>query len=380
MSPAVRHVRRARRLLAGAGALLLGVGPATAGAAADEDGAARERWDTRVLARVQAPGYPAYVHVHTNGRVYAGTFTNPRGDRQPSVVREWTPDGTLLRSWRVRGQRLEEPHGVQVAQQTVRGELVLLERSTSSLRLLDPRTGRQRLVTRFPDLPACVPPTTPAPGCSPNVLDLPAIPNYATWGPRGALLVSDYGQAVIWRVPPGGGTPRVWFSSPALDGTHFGTTGLVHRPRRGDLLIAQQSTATDGTAPTHGKLYRLPIGDRGRPGRLRTLWTSQPTELPDGFGIARSGRIYLANAGPSAQLVVLSPRGEELERFPRVPLTGDNGSPVPFDTPSNATFLGSRVLVANQSFSGTTDHHAILDVEVGERGRAPYVPRGASLR
>jgi hypothetical protein len=33
--------------------------------------------------------------------------------------------------------------------------------------------------------------------------------------------------------------------------------------------------------------------------------------------------------------------------------------------------------VANQSFFGSTDHHAILDVEVGERGRPTYLPRAA---
>ena len=73
---------------------------------------------------------------------------------------------------------------------------------------------------------------------------------------------------------------------------------------------------------------------------------------------------------------MLSATGEELERFPEAPGPGDNGSPVPFDTPSNATFLGSRVLVANQSFTGDSSHHAILDVYVGERGRAPYLPAG----
>lgn len=130
----------------------------------------------------------------------------------------------------------------------------------------------------------------------------------------------------------------------------------------------------------NGKLYRVPIRRDGRPGPLETLWTSQPTELPDGFGIAQSGQIYLANAGPSAQLVVLSPTGEELERFPEVPFTGDNGSAIPSDTPSNATFRGTRVLVANQSFTGDTSHHAVLEVETGERGRAPYLPPGAFFR
>ena len=49
---------------------------------------------------------------------------------------------------------------------------------------------------------------------------------------------------------------------------------------------------------------------------MRALWTSRPGDLPDGFGIARSGRIYLANAGLSNQLVRLSPTGEELGALP----------------------------------------------------------------
>ncbi|HSF03094.1 MAG TPA: hypothetical protein VLA62_08790 [Solirubrobacterales bacterium] len=50
---------------------------------------------------------------------------------------------------------------------------------------------------------------------------------------------------------------------------------------------------------------------------------------------------------------------------------------MPFDTPSSVTFVGKRVLVANQSFLGDRDHHAILDVYVGERGEPVWIPRRA---
>ena len=60
-----------------------------------------------------------------------------------------------------------------------------------------------------------------------------------------------------------------------------------------------------------------------------------------------------------------------------MPGTGENGSPVPFDTPSSATFAGRRVFVANQSFTGDRDHHAVLDVYVGERGEPVWIPRRA---
>ena len=327
----------------------------------------RERWDTRVFAMVAEPGFPAYAFVHRNGRVYAGTYTNPRGDSTPSLVREWRADGTLQRTWRVPDQDLSQDHGVQVANADRRGRLVLLEKSKARVMTLSTRTGRFRTWARLPDLP--------------EVEGTP-IPNYATWGPRGALFVTDYGQAVIWRISRKTRKPQPWFVSPALQGAAgFGTTGIVHRPKQRDLLITQQSVSDGSGLPTNGALYRLPIKRSGRPGALSTMWTSQPGDLPDGFGIGRrTGRIYVANAGSSNQLVVLNRRGEELERFPAIPGSGENGSPIPFDTPSNATFLGKRLMVANQSFAGNTDHHAILDVYVGERGRPSYLPRLAFWR
>lgn len=353
-------MRRLPALLATA-ALVVGATAAPAPAAPE-----RERWDTRVFSTVPSPGFPAYVFAHTNGRVYAGTYTNPQGDTQASRVFEWRRDGTLLRSWTLKHQDLSAPHGVQVANQDRRGRLVLLEKSRARVLTLNIETGKFRRWATIPDLPE---------------VDGSPIPNYATWGPAGALYVTDYGQAVIWKIGRRTQEPKAWFTSEALaGGAGFGTTGIVFDPAERELLITQQSTATDGSAPTNGKLYALPLGKDGRPGELETLWTSLPGDLPDGFGLARSGRIYIANAGLSAQLVVLSRDGEELERFPEAPGSGENGSSIPFDTPSNATFQGRRVLVANQSYSGESEHHAVLDVYVGERGVPVYLPRGAVWR
>ena len=368
--------RSAAACAALAGVLLLAVLPAVGTATAAGTAAApRERWDTRVLAHVQSPGYPAFVYAHPNGRVYAGTYTNPTGDTIRSRVLEYTRSGTLVRSWTVPGQDLTEDHGVQVATSDARGRLVLLEKSTSRVMRLNLKTGRFSTYATVPDLPTCPPGTEPDGRCTPNVVDGPAIPNYAAWGKGGVLYLTDYGQAVIWRVPPGGGPPKAWFSDARLDGTEFGTAGLLMAPGHRALLLTQQSSI-DGPEATQGKLFRLSVRD-GRPGTMRRLWTSLPGDLPDGFGIGRSGRIYVGNAGLSNQLVVLSPEGVEIERFPELPLTGDNGSEIPFDTPSSATFSGRRVLVANQSFTGDTSHHAILDVYVGERGVPAWIPHSA---
>ncbi|WP_435770333.1 SMP-30/gluconolactonase/LRE family protein [Nocardioides sp. SYSU DS0651] len=352
-----RAALRRTTLLGVVAALLATVGLLPAAAAE------RPVWHTRVFANVPKPGFPAYVHVHPNGRVYAATYTNPTGDAMRSRVFEWTASGTLLRSWTVPGQDLAAPRGVQVATSDARGRLVLLEKSRGRVLTLDVTTGRFRVQATIPDLPG---------GGHP-------IPNYATWGPDGGLYVSDYGQDVIWRIPAAGGTPRAWFRSLALAGLQFGTTGLVYEPDRRAFLISQQTT-TDPLDLLRGHLYRLPVRADGSPGALRTLWTSGPLDLPDGFGISAAGNIYVALLGTN-QVVKLGPDGAVRDRFPKAPLVGSNGSAVPFDSPSNATFLGTRLLVANQSaIVGNASHHVILDVEVGEPGAAPFIPARSRLR
>ncbi|WP_182378827.1 hypothetical protein [Nocardioides sp. WS12] len=328
----------------------VGLGPATA--------AERAVGHTRVFAKVQSPGFPAYVHVHPNGRVYAGTYTNPTGDALRSRVFEYAASGTLLRSWTVPGQDLTKPRGVQVATSDARGRLVLLEKSLGRVLTLDVTTGRFAVQATIPDLPGAGHP----------------IPNYAAWGPGGALYLSDYGQDVIWRIPAAGGAPRVWLRTAKLAGlAGFGTTGIVYEPATRSFLVSQQTTS-DLLGLLRGHLYRIPVLSTGGPGALRTVWTSGPLDLPDGFGIARSGNVYLSLLGTN-QLLKLSPTGKVLARMRAT------GSAVPFDSPSNATFLGTRVLVANQSaILGNTSHHVILDVEVGERGAPLFIPAQSTLR
>ena len=92
------------------------------------------------------------------------------------------------------------------------------------------------------------------------------------------------------------------------------------------------------------------------------------------FAIAQSGAIYVALLVTN-QIGVIGPDGTERERFPPTPLLGDNGSAIPFDNPSSVRFLGTRLMVANQSYiMGDTTHMAILDVEAGEPGLPEYVP------
>jgi hypothetical protein len=331
----------------------------------------RERWDTKVFARVGHPGYPALPHVRGD-RVYEGTYTNPRGDSTPSVVREYTADGLQLRSWEIEGQDLAAEHGIQVTAHTADGRLVLNDRTPARTLLLDTATGEQTTYATYADLPTCSP-LGGSGDCSPTLADHAPMPNVSAWGPDGGLYTTDFQQGVIWRVSPGGGAAQVWLSDPVLAGETFGTAGIALGPDRDAFLIAQAMTNSAG--PGIGGVYRIPLNADGSAGTPEKLWASGPGELPDGLAVTETGRIYVTLVGLAAQVVVLEPTGAEVERFPEVPVTGDNGSPIPFDSPSGATFLGSRLLIANQSFLGDRDHQAILDVETGEPGLNPYVPQ-----
>ena len=359
-------------------ALALTLALAAGAAATPASAQPRPRWDTQLLARIQAPGYPASAYPHPNGRVYVGTYANPQGDAFPSRVFEFDPDsGSLLRSWTLRGQDLAAEHGVQAATSDAAGRLVLLDRSPPRALILDTRTGEFTRYSTFADLKPCGS-GGPAGSCSPTSQDLVPMPNYAAWGPGGELYVSDFQQGVVWRVPPGGGAATVWLADRRLDGQQFGTTGLALAADRRTLIVGQGSSGGLGSVanPSTGKLYKVPVGADGSPGEMTQLWESGPAELPDGFGIARSGRIYVALFNAN-QIGVVGPDGAEIERFP-AGTGGQNGSPAPFDSPSSAKFLGTRLMVPNQSYlNGDPQNMTVLDVETGEPGLPEYIPPGA---
>ena len=152
-------------------------------------------------------------------------------------------------------------------------------------------------------------------------------------------------------------------------------------PDHRTLLFDQASNGGFGAPnPTTGKLYEVPIGPGGRAGALKQLWESGPADAPDGCVLSRSGHIYVALAGESSQVVELGADGHELLRFGQQ-YTGSNDSSVPYDTPSGLAYLGTDLIVANQSyFAGDTANQALLDVETGEPGMPAYVPANAGLK
>ncbi len=352
-----------------------------AGSALAESTSAGKRGTVKVLARIPAPGFPALPHVIGN-HIFEGTYDDPAGNHVPSRVFEYTATGKLLHSWTVRGQNLGQPHGVQVAANDSRGRLLLLDKTSGRIIRLNPRSGAQTLYSRVPNLPLC---TTVGAGkpCSPETQNLAPMPDYAAWGPGGSLYVTDYQQAVIWRIPPGGGKARIWLVSPRLDGGMFGTACILLMPDHRTLLFDQASNGGvqgAGTSPQAGKLYEVPIERSGKPGRLKKLWQSGAADAPDGCALSRAGHIYIALAGASNQIVELSSKGHQLARFGQQ-YTGSENSPIPFDTPSGLAWSGTNLIVANQAYlDQNRSNMALLRLATAERGVPSYVPPRAGLK
>jgi sugar lactone lactonase YvrE len=330
------------------------------------EGASRPPLDIRLFATVPSPGSPEPVAVGPKHRIYVGTNQQGRGDAGvPSVVLVYSREGNLRRTIALRGQPLEESHGIQGLAFDAAGRLYVLDRSAAPrLVRINLATGRQRDYARFRDVPACA-----AAGrtgdCSATEGDLPAGPDYAAFGPDGEMYVTDIDQALIWRVPPRGGRPRAWFTDPLLESV-FGPNGIQVMGDGRTLLFADTiGSQSSGHFPAGG-LYTLRIKRDGRAGRFAELWLSQPADGPDGFAIARSGRIYVALAAAN-QIAVISAQGEELTRVP-ADSTANQALEVSLDGPASVAFLGRRILVTNQSLGGKPASWAVLDVYTGERG------------
>ena len=259
---------------------------------------AADEWETTVFAKVPSPGFPAYVFVHRNKRVYAGTYAAVAAST-PSRVFEWSRHGTLLRSWAVPGQQPGAEHGVQVRQPDPL-------RAAGRARHLDldgphPRHPDRAVADGRPPARRRAQLRHLGPG-------------------RGALRHRLRRRPDLEGRPPGPGQGVVHL--PALQGAEtFGTTGIVFRKRERDLLITQQTTADGGgVTPTQGFLYRLPVKRGGRPARSRRCGPPSRATCPTasesagGPGTSTSPWRVLSN-----QIVEIDANGNEVDRFPDQP-------------------------------------------------------------
>jgi sugar lactone lactonase YvrE len=201
----------------------------------------------------------------------------------------------------------------------------------------------------------------------------PVLLNDLAFDKKGNLYITDTFQATIWRVPPGGGAPQVWYSSSAIDGI-FGPNGI----RMDAASQKMYFTVTfDGTGK--GYVYTLPLVDHPTDADLTLFHAyTTPFEGPDGVAFGKSGKLYVALAGYS-QISVLRPDGSEETRFSGpAQRPGDPGNPLVWQNPANIAFdNGSRtLLVTNHASLVPNPEFAVFDVYVNDQAGKLFGPGG----
>jgi sugar lactone lactonase YvrE len=322
---------------------------------------------------VPSPGQPEPVAIGPDRRVYVGTNQQGMGDAgAASRIFVFSRRGSLRDDFALQGQDLTQEHGIQGLAFDGDGRLYALDRSADPRVVrIDLETGEQRDYAAFRDVPPCLL-GGPQGNCSATIGNMPAAPNWASFAPDGSLYVTDIEQALIWRVPPGGGAAEVWFTDPRLENL-FGPNGNQFMADGRTLLFAVSATGPVTGDPVSSALYAIEVRGDGSPGDLELFWRGRPLDGLDGFAIARSGNVYAALAAAN-QIAVISPGGAELARVPADPVANAQQE-IPFDGPASVAFLARRVLVTNQTFPvANPSHWAVLDVFAGERGLPLFRP------
>jgi sugar lactone lactonase YvrE len=216
------------------------------------------------------------------------------------------------------------------------------------------------------ELPSCPPGGAPptAQPCSPTLVDMPTWANYVVFDRSGYGYVSDLQSATIWRVPPGGGTARVWFQDARLD-SYFGPNGLAIDPSGTKLYVAM-TASFQPTSPGLGIIYTLPLVSSPRAADLHTFFTyPEPGAGPDGLAFGASRKLYVALAGTN-QISVLDSNGTEALRFPDA--AANAMQEIPYDAPASIAFDGAgSILVTNHSFfTADRNHWAVLRAYVND--------------
>ena len=207
----------------------------------------------------------------------------------------------------------------------------------------------------------------------------PSLLNDLAFDHDGNLYVTDSFAATIFRIPPGGGAPVVWFTDPRLAGdpaVPFGVNGI--RIDKDGQKVYVSVTAQNGNL--NGVIYRLPLVASPTAADLEEFHTypfvfGLPPVLPgpDGVAFGKSGKLYVALAGTS-QISVLRPDGSEEARYSG-PAANPGGSPdpLPWANPANIAFDDHErsLLVTNHASLVPFDPSlfVVFDVFVDDKGQ-----------
>lgn len=331
-------------------------------------GASAAFGDATILAPFPSqPGFPEGVAVR-DGRVWsagAATF-GTTGAGPSSVIAFDRATGAQVARHDTVGENLLAEHANSSIAFDADGRLYVLNTQLGTYRL-DAQGNQQAYSSPFPDLKSCLPPLVNAP-CSPTVADLPALPNDIAFAPNGDAYVTDSMQATIWRIPKGGGTPKIHYQDSRFASPYIGTNGLRLNPAGTHLYITVTVDMLGAAS-----VYTLPLANPAK-NELKLFHRFGLGELPDGIAFGAAGDLYVAMASPLAPGVMkLNAAGTKVAQ-----LTNPQGSLTsPYDGPANIAFDGAgRILMTNHApVTGLVARRfSIVDTDVADNGAPLFTP------
>lgn len=338
----------------------------------EPDPAASQVGDTRLFARIPAPGFPEGIAADGKtvfvGTAYGfGAYATPAvQQRRPSKIflfaqRTGRPAGEIA----VSGENLDERHGLIGMTLDRRGRLYAAHTQLGVLRFVQSgRAWRQAVFARLPNLPSCL--RSPAP-CSPTRDDREPFPNDLTFDASGHLYVTDSWQATIWRIPARGGQPRIWFQDGRFD-YQFGLNGIRVRGDRAYVAVTGFAGGIQaGPVGDNPAVYTIPLRSP-TPADVKLFHAFSPDDGPDGITFGASGRLYVDSIA-SSTIYILNADGSPAGSFPDA--AANRESETPYDFPSSIVFDDATrsLLVVNYAvFTGhvAPERHYVLRAFVGD--------------
>jgi len=324
------------------------------------------------------PGFPEGIAVYGDWVFVSGPARFGTAGTGPSAIQVYDrKTGALESTISVAGEALAFEHALSNIAVDGNGRIYALSTQLGLIRFTKMGSGyvQDAYGAPAPDLPTC--PATPGDPCSPTLppfIDFPPIVNDVVFDPDGYAYVTDSLQATIFRYPPGGGAPEIWFQSPLFQGggpIPFGTNGIRLDPGRQFVYVAVSTSLAD---PNLGTIYRLPLVDAPTAADLEVFHEYTFSELPDQLAFGNQGNLYVSLA-LSNQISILAPDGTELAR-----IQSATGDAIPLDNPAGIAFDSrtKSLLISNHALlSGNPAHFAVLQVDVGDPGdplERPFLP------
>lgn len=330
--------------------------------------------DSTVFTKIPTPpGFPEGIAV-SGDRVYV---CGPAvlGNFEQSSVLAYNLSGTFVQQYPIQNQNFAQPHALAGCTFNEKDILYAVDTQQGVIRFNVNELGMQDVyAAALPDLPTCasVPAGTP---CSPTAIDRPPLPNDIRFDQNGYAYLSDSFQATIWRIPPGGGQPQIWFQNSLLD-IDFGPNGIGIDANAAELYFALTFDSLG-----QGSIYKVPLLDAPTAENLALFHQYSPGLGPDGIAFGESGKLYVALAG-SNQISVLQPDGTESARYSGPAIDPNNpDQPLIWANPANIAFNDQTrsLLVTNHASLFPKPEPLFGVVEVFVDDEAAKVPEPSSV-